>query len=296
MRDNCLQLWASDSLPVNSISGLLRVLCFNFWQVRSLLAPIPSPYSCSPSFWPAGINDQPWASGQPPTRSTVLCPGHLRAGPCPSAQETPKPSWFRSSSTNNPGNPLQGSPRTRVDFTPEADSWLPEALCCSVPLCQPLERAQHWPVLGAQGATGHLKEEGQTRQWGMQDPGRQHAVEPAHLVLPLLPAGVLITWWAQDPEWPEPRGAVSARLVPPQLTCGDRKHTVQHYPSSSSVTDFLWWGFDLQQQIFCRKSQNCCAESVSVSNQLTGHFVIPRTIACQAPLSLEFSRQEYWKG
>ena len=25
-------------------------------------------------------------------------------------------------------------------------------------------------------------------------------------------------------------------------------------------------------------------------------FVIPRTVACQAPLSMEFSRQEYWSG
>ena len=25
-------------------------------------------------------------------------------------------------------------------------------------------------------------------------------------------------------------------------------------------------------------------------------FVIPWTIACQAPLSMEFSRQEYWSG
>ena len=25
-------------------------------------------------------------------------------------------------------------------------------------------------------------------------------------------------------------------------------------------------------------------------------FVTPQTVACQAPLSLEFSRQEYWSG
>ena len=25
-----------------------------------------------------------------------------------------------------------------------------------------------------------------------------------------------------------------------------------------------------------------------------GHFVTPRTLACQAPLSMAFSRQEYW--
>ena len=25
-------------------------------------------------------------------------------------------------------------------------------------------------------------------------------------------------------------------------------------------------------------------------------FVTPRTIACQAPLSMEFSKQEYWSG
>ena len=26
------------------------------------------------------------------------------------------------------------------------------------------------------------------------------------------------------------------------------------------------------------------------------HFVDPRTVACQAPLSLGFSRQKYWRG
>ena len=25
-------------------------------------------------------------------------------------------------------------------------------------------------------------------------------------------------------------------------------------------------------------------------------FAIPQTVACQAPLSIEFSRQEYWSG
>ena len=25
-------------------------------------------------------------------------------------------------------------------------------------------------------------------------------------------------------------------------------------------------------------------------------FATPRTVACQAPLSMEFSRQEYWNG
>ena len=35
-----------------------------------------------------------------------------------------------------------------------------------------------------------------------------------------------------------------------------------------------------------------CAQSVSCVRL----FVTPRTVALQAPLSMEFSRQEYWNG
>ena len=28
----------------------------------------------------------------------------------------------------------------------------------------------------------------------------------------------------------------------------------------------------------------------------SGHFVTPWTVACRAPLSMEFSRQDYWSG
>ena len=35
-----------------------------------------------------------------------------------------------------------------------------------------------------------------------------------------------------------------------------------------------------------------CAQSLSCV-QL---FVVPQTVACQAPLPMEFSRQEYWNG
>ena len=39
------------------------------------------------------------------------------------------------------------------------------------------------------------------------------------------------------------------------------------------------------------------AESERVSHLALSHsFVTPWTVACQAPLSMEFSRQEYWSG
>jgi len=38
-------------------------------------------------------------------------------------------------------------------------------------------------------------------------------------------------------------------------------------------------------------------ESESVSHSVVSDsFVIPWTVACQIPLSMEFSRQEYWRG
>ena len=45
--------------------------------------------------------------------------------------------------------------------------------------------------------------------------------------------------------------------------------------------------FSLQRQEFL-----CCL----VTNVIYDSFVIPWTIGCQAPLSMEFSRQEYWGG
>ena len=37
-----------------------------------------------------------------------------------------------------------------------------------------------------------------------------------------------------------------------------------------------------------------CVESESLSHVRL--FAMPWTVACQAPLSMEFSRQEYWSG
>ena len=36
--------------------------------------------------------------------------------------------------------------------------------------------------------------------------------------------------------------------------------------------------------------------SESVSHSVVSNSVTPWTVACQAPLSIEFSRQEYWSG
>ena len=36
--------------------------------------------------------------------------------------------------------------------------------------------------------------------------------------------------------------------------------------------------------------------NLCVSHSVTSDFATPWTVACQAPLSLEFSRQEYWSG
>ena len=36
--------------------------------------------------------------------------------------------------------------------------------------------------------------------------------------------------------------------------------------------------------------------AASVSHSVVSDFVTPRTVAHQAPMSMEFSRQEYWSG
>ena len=43
----------------------------------------------------------------------------------------------------------------------------------------------------------------------------------------------------------------------------------------------------------CVCARACVCVSCSV---VSNSFVTPRTIVCQSPLSMEFSRQEYWSG
>lgn len=74
----------------------------------------------------------------------------------------------------------------------------PRGIVLLVPVCQPLERVQRWPVLGLQGVTGHSKGSGQTRQWGRQHPGSAQLSREQH-VLPSASAG-LNHQAAQDPE------------------------------------------------------------------------------------------------
>ena len=52
---------------------------------------------------------------------------------------------------------------------------------------------------------------------------------------------------------------------------------------------------------FCEASPDCldqwdAGECTMESLSCVQLFVTPRTVACQAPLSMEFSRQEYWSG
>ena len=79
--------------------------------------------------------------------------------------------------------------------------WAPRGIVLLVPVCQPLETVQRWPVLGLQGVTGHSKGSGQTRQWGRQHPGSAQ-LSREHHVLPPASSG-LNHQAAQDPEWPE---------------------------------------------------------------------------------------------
>ena len=43
-----------------------------------------------------------------------------------------------------------------------------------------------------------------------------------------------------------------------------------------------------------KTESSCCAPETLYKSTIL--LVTPQTIACQAPLSMEFSRQEYWSG
>ena len=57
----------------------------------------------------------------------------------------------------------------------------------------------------------------------------------------------------------------------------------------------LCWSNILQQMVIKNILLICESESVSCS-VMSNSFTIPWTVACQVPLSMELSRQEYWSG
>ena len=64
-----------------------------------------------------------------------------------------------------------------------------------------------------------------------------------------------------------------------------------HLPISSLFM-LAWFGLGpLLFQLYSHK-----VKSESESHSVTSNSVIPWALACQAPLSLGFSRQEYWSG
>ena len=52
------------------------------------------------------------------------------------------------------------------------------------------------------------------------------------------------------------------------------------------------WNYCMSSENVKRRGYGCCAQSLS----LTQLFVAPWTVVCQAPLFMEFFRQQYWSG
>ena len=69
----------------------------------------------------------------------------------------------------------------------------------------------------------------------------------------------------------------------------DKSHTFCLYFTTESCA--LLWKFT--QLVIITQF---LIESESVSRSVISNFVTPWTVACQAPPSMEFSRQEYWSG
>ena len=55
----------------------------------------------------------------------------------------------------------------------------------------------------------------------------------------------------------------------------------------------MWWVYSCLVKVKMLVTQSCPTQSCPTQLCL---FVILWTVACQAPLSMEFSRQEYWSG
>ena len=50
------------------------------------------------------------------------------------------------------------------------------------------------------------------------------------------------------------------------------------------------------QNVHFQVKRICLTVSLLFSHQVVSDSATPWTVACQAPLSMEFSRQEYWNG
>ena len=66
-------------------------------------------------------------------------------------------------------------------------------------------------------------------------------------------------------------------------------------PDSWADRNVPSWGGGYKGECNCQKFRNCTHNIVKSLSHVR-LFVIPWTVAYQAPLSMEFSRQEYWSG
>ena len=60
------------------------------------------------------------------------------------------------------------------------------------------------------------------------------------------------------------------------------------------VTEQQQMGFSYEEMSYLKEQD--ANNSESESHSVVSDSVIPWTVACQAPLSMVFSRQEYWNG
>ena len=78
-----------------------------------------------------------------------------------------------------------------------------------------------------------------------------------------------------------------------QQSFAERTHWSQQTPSSNSI--LIWYSDPgAAKHVLSYTGLNLCVYACVLS--CVQLFEIPWTVACQAPLSMEFSRQEYWSG
>ena len=103
------------------------------------------------------------------------------------------------------------------------------------------------------------------------------------------------------PHSPHPHHPIQQTLCFLRLVQWFHSHSLKmEYCSALKRDEILTTWMNLESIMPSEKSQTCvwsvCAWVFSRSLQSVQLFVTPWTVARQAPLSMEFSRQEYWSG
>ena len=96
--------------------------------------------------------------------------------------------------------------------------------------------------------------------------------------------------------FPSPGDLSDSGIKPGSSSITGRLFTIWTTRESPKESYFYIKGSSYQKEILCDKLNSFCIPPLCSSHSVMSDSATPWTVDCQAPLSMGFSRQEYWSG